>query len=299
MAQAGAETVAIRHKAERQATDLLNAIERNPRIRDLATNPLMLTVISLVHRYRATLPQRRVELYEECTELLLGHWDMGKEGEEAKWLAEYAGIEIQLDASEKRTLLEPVARWYHEHRVTMAEQWQVEQLLAERMAQVTLPAAAVGQSQARSQAKDFLVFLDERSGLFQEWEVGQYAFTHLTFQEYLTARDIASEDDYVQQIISPHGSELVEGDDPADGGASEPDEPHACLATGAGVAGRRREAQNRLVALGDAGRRVPGRHRSVPHRSRTMGRRDQRAGMDCRTSGRADRRPLLGSQGAR
>ena len=202
VAQAGAATVAIRHKADRLASDLLNAIERNQRIRALATNPLMLTVIALVHRYRATLPQRRVELYEECTELLLGHWDMGKEGEEAKWLAEYAGIGVQLDASEKRTLLEPVARWYHEHQVTVAEQWQVEQLLAERMAHMTLPAAVVTQSQARTQAKDFLTFLDERSGLFQEWEVGQYAFTHLTFQDYLTARDIASEDDYIEQIVS-------------------------------------------------------------------------------------------------
>ena len=201
-AQTGAKTVAVRHKAKRQTTDLLNAIERNQRIRALATNPLMLSVIALVHRYRATLPQRRVELYEECTELLLGHWDMGKEGEEAKWLAEYAGIEIQLDASEKRTLLEPVARWYHEHRVTEAEQWQIEQLLAERMVQITLPTAVVARSQARVQARDFLRFLDERSGLFQEWEVGQYAFTHLTFQEYLTARDIASEDNYVDQIVS-------------------------------------------------------------------------------------------------
>lgn len=204
-AQAGMLNLAVRHKAERQATDLLNAIERNPRIRALATNPLMLTVIALVHRYRATLPQRRVELYEECTELLLGHWDMGKEGEEAKWLAEYAGIEIPLDASEKRSLLEPVARWYHEQRVTEAEQWQVERLLTERMAQVTLPAGSAVQSQASARAKGFLNFLKERSGLFQEWQVGHYAFTHLTFQEYLAARAIASEDDYINQILAHVG----------------------------------------------------------------------------------------------
>jgi hypothetical protein len=196
-AQAGALNLAVRHRAERQAIELLNAIERNPRVRALANNPLMLTVIALVHRYRATLPQRRIELYEECTELLLGHWDMGKEGEEAKWLAEYAGLEMPLEASEKRALLEPVARWYHEQRVTEAEADRVERLLAGRLTQSGEGGARQGPARARA----FLRFLKERSGLFLEWEVGRYAFSHLTFQEYLTARDIAGEDGFAAFLL--------------------------------------------------------------------------------------------------
>ena len=141
-------------------------------MRALANNPLMLTVIALVHRYRATLPQRRIELYEECTELLLGHWDMGKEGEEAKWLAEYAGLEAPLEASEKRALLEPAARWYQEQRITEAETGQVERLLAERLTQ----GGEGGSRQGLAHARSFLRFLKERSGLFMEWEVGRYAF---------------------------------------------------------------------------------------------------------------------------
>ena len=35
-------------------------------------------VIALVHRYRAQLPERRSELYEEAVQVLLGHWDEAK-----------------------------------------------------------------------------------------------------------------------------------------------------------------------------------------------------------------------------
>ena len=200
-AEAGTLTLAARHKAERQSVDLLNAIERNPRVRALATNPLMLTVIALVHRYRAALPQRRVELYDECTELLLGHWDMGKEGEAAKALAEYSGMDLPLAATEKRALLEPVARWYHESRLTQAEASQVEQILAGRLAGAERPAPD-GEAKAPARARAFLSYLKERSGLFVEWEVGRFAFSHLTFQEYLAARDIASGDDYTVLLLT-------------------------------------------------------------------------------------------------
>lgn len=200
-AAAGGLNDVVRQRAEKAAQDFLHAVDSNPRIRALAINPLMLTVIALVHRYRATLPQRRVELYDECTELLLGHWDMGKEGEEAKWLAEWAGMDIPLDPAEKRSLLEPVARWYHEHRLLSADAHQVEELLTQRLAQLVVPAQPAVPAHSRQRARAFLQFLDERSGLFREWEAGRYAFTHLTFQEYLTARDVAAGDDYVATVL--------------------------------------------------------------------------------------------------
>jgi len=90
-----------------------------------------------------------------------------------------------------------VARWYQEQRITEAEQGHVEKLFAARLAQNSegIPA------QAQARAGAFLRFLKERSGLFLEWEVGRYAFSHLTFQEYLAARDIAGEDRYVGQLL--------------------------------------------------------------------------------------------------
>lgn len=61
--------------AAAQTQQLLDAIQANERIRDLAINPLMLTVIALVHRDRVKLPDRRAELYAEAVDVLLGKWE--------------------------------------------------------------------------------------------------------------------------------------------------------------------------------------------------------------------------------
>ncbi len=84
-----AQTTA-RRRAAAAARDLVGAITANPAIRALAVNPLLLSIIALVHRYRATLPKRRVDLYAECVDVLLGHWDTAK------------GLLGKLDAGQKR-----------------------------------------------------------------------------------------------------------------------------------------------------------------------------------------------------
>jgi len=155
-----------RREAGREAEKLVAAIRASDRVRRLVVNPLLLTIVALVHRYRATLPNRRVELYDECTQVLLGHWDEAK------------GIAGRLDPARKRRVLEPLAYWMHEEGVREADGGQVEKVIAR-----ALPA--VGQDGAR--AAEFLKSIRERSGLLVERGLGVYGFSHLTFQEYLTA----------------------------------------------------------------------------------------------------------------
>ncbi|MFQ6054551.1 MAG: NACHT domain-containing protein [Methanosarcinales archaeon] len=85
----GENEVAYRN-AEKESKKLINAIEKKDRIKKLVVNPLILTIVALVHRYRAQLPERRVELYDECTFVLLGGWDTAK------------GIVGELDPAEKK-----------------------------------------------------------------------------------------------------------------------------------------------------------------------------------------------------
>jgi HEAT repeat protein len=159
------ETV-VRRKAEREAGELVAVIRANDRVRRLTVNPLLLTIVAVVHRYRATLPNRRVDLYDECTQVLLGYWDEAK------------GIAGQLDPARKRRVLEPLAYWMHERGIREAERAQVEQAIAG-----ALPT--VGEEEAKT--AEFLKDVRERSGLLVERGLGIYGFSHLTFQEYLTA----------------------------------------------------------------------------------------------------------------
>ncbi len=186
---AGNESPELLRLADEQANKLATAIEGNTRVSELAVNPLLLTVIALVHRYRANLPDRRSELYEEAIEVLLGHWDEAKGLETEVMLGGKA-----LDSGDRRTLLEPVAFWMHEQRVREIELDQLRNLL--------LPAFNNGDAASAAKTfESFIRLINERSGLLIERGVGAYSFAHLTFQEYLTARAVADRADVVKYVV--------------------------------------------------------------------------------------------------
>jgi len=165
------------HEAERQTTQLLAAIRGNERIRELAINPLMLTVIALVHRDRVKLPDRRAELYAEAVEVLLGKWDEAR----GVLLEQPILPDRPFDATDRRLLLQSVALHMHEQGLKEIEADALQTLLR----QLFRPLVA-DDSQADKATRRFLRVIEERTGLLVARGDGVYSFSHLTFQEYLT-----------------------------------------------------------------------------------------------------------------
>ncbi|MDY6877976.1 MAG: SUMF1/EgtB/PvdO family nonheme iron enzyme [Chloroflexota bacterium] len=192
VALAGGETVSALGQAQRQSKALLEAIQNNERVRELAVNPLLLTVIALVQRYRAQLPERRTELYEEAIEVLLGKWDEAK-GLETR--AVMAGRE--LDAGDRRGLLEPVALWMMEQHAREIEAGELRRQLGQRF-----HGMCGDWRQAGKAVDEFLRLINERSGLLAERGQGVYGFSHLTFQEHLAARAVADRPDYIPYTLA-------------------------------------------------------------------------------------------------
>jgi predicted NACHT family NTPase len=92
------------HQANAQAEQLIRTIQQNDRLKKLAENPLMLTIIALVHRIETDLPNERVKLYDKCTEALLTTWEGVK------------GIPYDRERphyKQRRRLLERLAFWMH------------------------------------------------------------------------------------------------------------------------------------------------------------------------------------------
>lgn len=157
-----------RHEAKQKAEDLHRRIEETKALRELAVNPLMLQIIALVHRDRGTLPERRIELYKECTDVLLERWDKAK------------GLNVLLSAAEARQLLQPVALWMHsvENRREVSKQEVLDFI-----------APILPRLNSQVDAEALLTSWQERSGIFKG-EGETYFFHHLSFQEYLTAEEI-------------------------------------------------------------------------------------------------------------
>lgn len=184
-------SVRIDDAVEREAnvSELFRVISQpeNDAIRDLARNPLLLTIVALVHRIDAVLPDQRVVLYQKCTETLLNTWYKAKYREEE-------AIKGRIERR-NRLRLEAIAYWMQcrggdEARRAVATYEELHNFLVEYIDghERIIPGDAL----AEDQAEDFLEFVKARAGLLIEAGDGHYSFVHLTFQEYLTATHLVT-----------------------------------------------------------------------------------------------------------
>ena len=185
-------------RADESSQDLQRVVESNPKIRELAKNPLLLSTIALVHYNRIRLPERRAELYDECTAFLLGFWDYTKGLDADEKIYSEIG---HFGRDAKRELLEPIALWFHQQGQSgfMADRETLQSKLAEELQQMT---GYADMEKMRRVASIFLDLACERSGLLIEREKDYFAFSHLTFQEYLAARRLAYSKDYIEFILN-------------------------------------------------------------------------------------------------
>ncbi|NEP35890.1 HEAT repeat domain-containing protein [Moorena sp. SIO3B2] len=173
-------------EAERRKQTLRKALDDNDRIKLLARNPLLLTIIALIHRYQAVLPKERHKLYDKAVETLLTSWDANKELSSDKWLT-YLGLD------DLPRLMEWLAYWIHtQANVEDNESGTLidRDELIYQLSQQIKTLKHVQLYQAKEEAKRFVELIRERTGLLNEQGQDCYGFVHKTFQEYLCAQEI-------------------------------------------------------------------------------------------------------------
>ncbi|MER6078649.1 NACHT domain-containing protein [Streptomyces sp. NPDC001833] len=166
----GVHDAGVENRAAAEAEDLIRRLRDRSMLYDLAANPLLLTMIANVHRYRGALPGSRAELYAEICQVLL--WRRA----EAKNVATVAD---EVPGAKKEVVLRELAyTMMAEGRRDIAA-GQAAELLAPALARV-----------AATTAPDAFLASVVTSGLLVEREHGLYAFAHLTLQEHLAALHI-------------------------------------------------------------------------------------------------------------
>jgi hypothetical protein len=158
--------------------------EEHEAIRELARNPLLLTIIVLVHRIDAVLPDERHVLYQKCTETLLNTWHTWKFHEmDRLHRAKVDRLNMQR--------MQAIAYWM-QHQMGGAGAGQqavvpykaLHKHLSEHIASETPPNPDYAPEDI---ATAFIEFVQDRAGLLAEIGDREFSFVHLTFQEYLTA----------------------------------------------------------------------------------------------------------------
>jgi hypothetical protein len=162
---------------------LMRALSQNDRVKQLAHNPQLLTLMALIHRVTANLPSGRVELYDKIVEAYLETIQVyrklgtpAKLDEMKRWLAK-VGWEMQSQRDGTGEL------WSNADALQVSPD-EIKRWLVEAMAK------GRGEDEAPELAERFLDYVAKRSGLLVPLGPEKFAFAHLTFQEYFAAFEL-------------------------------------------------------------------------------------------------------------
>ncbi len=160
--------------ARLKATRLIATLKDNVRMRFLAANPMLLSLICTVFERYMTLPERRAQLYQECVDWLLTLWDSSRALDRRS----------KFPSERKKDLLKELALYFQQQHHRYFEKSELLARIAAFLPQVNLDPA---------QAEPILKELMANHGLLEEEAVGWYGFSHLTLQEYFCARALRDE----------------------------------------------------------------------------------------------------------
>ena len=164
----------------------LSKLEANRSIQDLATNPLLLTLLCLMFSESGEFPSNRSELYKEGVDVLLKKWDTKRNISREQ-------IYKDLSVQHKEKLLSKIALVTFERGEYCFRQKEIEQHIADYLRNLLGASTELEPLQIDSEA--VLKSIEAQHGLLVERAFGIYSFSHLTFHEYFTAREIATSSD--------------------------------------------------------------------------------------------------------
>jgi predicted NACHT family NTPase len=162
-----------------KAEEFPKELEKHPGLQELATNPLLLTLLCLVFEEQAGFPANRSELYKEGVDVLLKKWDVKRNIKREQ-------VYKQLSLQRKEDLLSQVAFMTFMRSEYFFKQKFVEEEIRDYIC--NLPNASDDPEALQLDSEAVLKSIEAQHGLLVERARGIYSFSHLTFQEYFTAR---------------------------------------------------------------------------------------------------------------
>ena len=155
----------------------------NASIQELANSPLLLTLMCLVFNDTAELSSNRFDLYRNAIDILLVKWDTSREKERRK-------IYKNLSGSGKRDLLSYVAYKTYKNGQSFFTLDTLKEYIADYIR--SSPNTVTERESLLKDSEEIVESIESQHGLLVKRAAPNiYSFSHLTFHEYFTARQIA------------------------------------------------------------------------------------------------------------
>ncbi|HSH05519.1 MAG TPA: SUMF1/EgtB/PvdO family nonheme iron enzyme [Anaerolineae bacterium] len=197
----------IREQDRAGLTQQLQGAVRRPDLWSLAANPLLLTVMALVHAHKGRLPEARALLYEETIEMLLWRWEQGKGGQGEVPRLRQLLLQANLMEMDLKKVLWGLAYQAHGQQETAGTggsdigEWALTKRLAE-----------LCEGEDLNWGRDMVQAMKLRAGLLVERAPGVFAFPHRTFQEYLAGAYLSTQKNFARvatELASPLWREVI------------------------------------------------------------------------------------------
>lgn len=161
--------------------------------KELGQTPLLLTFLCLVYDENQAFPTNRSRLYGDALRILLERWAAEKRLPNRRQIYENLSIENE------EILLSEIAYFYFsEDRLFYNQGELTDQIKTFLMDRLNAPHYL--------DSEQILKTIEKEQGIFVERAQGEYSFSHLTLQEYLTAKYIV-DNNLVGQVAKAHLTE--------------------------------------------------------------------------------------------
>jgi hypothetical protein len=161
----------------RKRERLHRALRESRSIRQLAGNPLLLTMMAILNRNQE-LPRDRPELYTQASRVLLHQWDVERN------LIEHRLDPVTIDYRDKQAMLRKVAYHMQSGAAGLAgniiSAGELERILTDHLRSMEL-------DKSREMARLMIRQLRERNFILCYLGADNYAFVHRTFLEFFAA----------------------------------------------------------------------------------------------------------------
>ncbi len=177
-----------KEEIEEKKTRIFRALKDSSSIRELAGNPLLLTILAIVGKHQE-LPRERWKLYDHAAGVLVEHWDVNRNLKDNRIKIDFIGEE------DKKELLMRIAFKMQSNSKGFAGNFIHKKELQNEIENYIQSRFEEKPREARLIATSIINQLRERNFILCHYGADFFGFVHRTFLEYFCAKAIVNKFD--------------------------------------------------------------------------------------------------------